>query len=120
MWAVGATETGLLPLHGDSARQCRDNLDKLTALFGQSAKLLNVVQISSRAFGAENALLNPAFGGSTTTRTSYENAIVNPSFRSKAFVTSVSNLFANPTTVTETGTWTTTYENLVKDPYSKL
>src|SRR3954466_10889077 len=59
MWVNGATEDGLLPTERSSYQQCRDNLDKLTALFAQSHRLLEVTQISGSTFGLQNLMTNP-------------------------------------------------------------
>lgn len=100
MWAVGATETGDWPAHGDAARQCRDNLDKLTALFSQSHKLLNVVKVLGKAFGALNAVSNPAFEGVATDYAAYSNYITNPAFRKMLTKGLISNLLVNPNFIT--------------------
>jgi len=126
MWAVGATEDGLMPEHGNRRRQARDNLDKLTALFAQTAKLLEVVQVSGSAFGALNTAKNPAFEAiSVDSYYTYQNSILNPAMRRKAATTQFSNLFANPLMqspqlLSGSPQWWPNFENIVKDPYNKL
>jgi hypothetical protein len=96
MWAVGATEDGLVPSVG-SQTQIRANLDKLTALFAQSQRLLNVVQISSQAYGVRNYFLNPSFGATQgSDAVTYTNSIPNPSARGVDDDVQMTNLFPNP------------------------
>jgi hypothetical protein len=123
MWAVGAEEDGSMPVIGSSARKVRENIDKLTAIFGQSSKLLDVVRVSSTAFGVENTVNDPSFETSDPVAawTSYQNQIINPAMRaSTASVDEVNNLMPNPAPVTlQTPNTATNYENLDKDPQNK-
>lgn len=96
MWAVGALEDGTVPSIG-AQKQVRNNLDKLTALFSQSHKLLNVVQISSIAYGIKNFFLNPAFSASQgNSPANYQNFILNPAPRKRVDGVQLTNMFPNP------------------------
>lgn len=96
MWAVGALEDGSIP-SGGTRKQVRENLDKLTALFAQSHKLLSVVQMTSTAYGVQNFFINPAFSNAQQdTASTYSNLIPNPSCRLQETAPQVSNLFPNP------------------------
>lgn len=121
MWAVGAEEDGRLPDDDNRSKQCRENLDKLTALFAQAHKLLEVTQVESLAFGAENIQINPRFESvQPTSYPTYENLFLNPAMRNRSTITQVQNLFPNPAfRALQSLTWTDTYENLVPDPRNK-
>lgn len=123
MWAVGAEEDGSMPEIGSLQRKVRENIDKLTAIFGQSSKLLDVVRVSSTAFGVENTVNDPSFETEQTVSawTSYQNQILNPAMRATtASVDEVNNLMPNPAPVTlQTPNTQINYENLVKDPQNK-
>lgn len=120
MWAIGADEDGSLPNDGDMRRKARENLDKLTALFGQTHKLLEIRHVTSNAFGLRNVMTNPGFEGLDTSYFTYQNSIVNPAMRRRAATTQFTNLFPNPSMVTGQATlWQQNYENLIQDPYSK-
>src|SRR3954468_15342565 len=125
MWALGATEDGLVPQDYDSAQQCRDNLDKLTSLFAQSHKLLNVVQITGKAYSGSNEALNPGWEASVqdisggTAAVSYKNFFRNPALRNTATSSRVTqNLFTNPRMLTAESSsfaYWLLYENLAPD-----
>ena len=122
MWAIGSDEDGNLPAHGDLARQARDNLDKLTALFAQSHKLLNVVKVQGKAFGVRNIATNPSFEGSETSSLAYSNHIVNPSFRKMTSRALTQNLFLNPDfkSLVKPDPWIQTAKVLNPDPFNKF
>ena len=123
MWVNGADpETGELPTERTMYQQARDNLDRLTALFAQSHRLLQVTQISGAAYGLQNVMTNPNFStlAPTGPRT-YRNVILNPAMRRTGQVTQAKNLYANPNVVTgQVPLWQPQFENLVPDPFAKL
>jgi hypothetical protein len=121
MWAVGANEDGTLPLSGDRRQQCRANLDKLTALFGQTSKLLSVVQISSNTFGVQNMITDPAFEDPAIASawSTYQNYINNPAMRLEGAAGQFINLAPNPNAETSIG-FANTDENVFKDPWHKF
>lgn len=123
MWAVGAEEDGSMPTIGSLASKVRANIDKLTAIFGQSSKLLDVVRVSSTAFGVENTVNDPSFetAAAVSPWASYQNQIINPAMRATtASVDEVNNLVSNPLPSTlQTPSTVNNYENLVLDPQHK-
>lgn len=118
MWAVGANPDGSMPDDGNLRRLCRTNLDKLTAIFGQNSRLLNVVQIEGKAYGAQNMVTNPAFEkADTTVQYTYQNSIPNPAGRKTASAPLLTNLFPNPEMATyATPLWQQRYESIYPDP----
>jgi hypothetical protein len=120
MWAQGSNSDGTLPTDGDMRKKCRDNLDKLSGLFGQASRLLDIVQVSSNAFGVQNLALNPALERSDATFPTYQNLFVNPSVRRRALATQLQNLAPNPgLTTLQSATYQRTYTDLFTDPIAK-
>lgn len=126
MWVNGANEDGTLPDDQDMRDMCMTNLDKLTALFGQSSRLLSIVRVGTSAFGRKNMVTNPAMEGlSASSQYSYQNSILNPAGRGQASQGTLTNLMPNPNMINVIGgtanpTYLPRYENLVPDPYARL
>lgn len=119
MWALGANEDGSMPDDGNLRRMCRFNLDKLTAIFGQTSRLLNVVQVESAAYGGKNMVANPSFeAAQSVNQFTYQNSILNPAGRGTSSQTLLTNIFPNPNMVGLIGspTWYQKSDNLVLDP----
>lgn len=97
MWAVGCNEDGSLPLHEDGRRKVRDNLDKLTALFANSRRLLTLRQETGANTAQVNELGNPTLVANGKSYTTLAHNIVKDSYRRHASAVAVSkNHSLNP------------------------
>lgn len=78
MYANGAEEDGTMPTDSTSQQQVRENLDKLTGLFGQTGRQLEVVRSDDATAPITNLIRNPSFEGPTTELVQRKNLIVDP------------------------------------------
>ena len=117
MWAVGTYPDGSLPITEDGRKKVRENLDKLTALFANSRRLLNLRQITGTDEPMINELINPTMTGSTGTDINLAtNSMVN-SYRAVTTNTEVSiNLSENPFMKGRSTTAIQATEDLYPDP----
>ena len=101
MWAVGAEEDGSMPFDGDRRRKCLENIKKLTGVFGQSGRLLEVVRSESSQGTITNLIPNPSGEGPTVPVVIDQNLVRNPAFDGNYSLTTeetvARNYVRNPT-----------------------
>lgn len=117
MWAAGTLPDGTLPLTMSGKKVVLENLDKLTALFATSRRLLNLRYDTGDGTAIVNDATNPLVDSPTSAGKSLATNRVTDSYRTQSTLVEVSrNLTKNPFMRGRTKTTKVYTEDLYPDP----
>ena len=117
MWAAGCNEDGTLPHSDDGKRKVRENLDKLTSMFSNSHRLLNLRQQTGTDMALINEVTNPTL--TSTTNSGYTlatNHVVDADRKEATTVEISRNIHTNPYMKGREGSEVVVTEDLYPDP----
>ena len=117
MWAAGTNDDGTLPDSEDGRKKVRDNLDKLTSMFANSRRLLNLRQVTGSDIALVNEITNPTLTTSANTGYTLATNNVIDADRTLTAATEVSrNVSVNPYFKGRATTEEVITEDLYPDP----
>ena len=118
MWVLGCLPDGTFPTNVSRRMVCRDNLERLSAIFADSSALREVTRIESAGYGTVNAFTNPRSEDTVAGGAGYRNLVTNPAQRAQSPREARRNTFPDPS-LTGKGALAKVAENIYPDALNK-